>query len=394
MNHLQIAGLLPWYVNGTLEPEERRAVEEELASCRECAAQADELKVMRAAVADCNEQFPEPSPFLFSRALSRVAEHERGKAAEKETLHGWWRRQIPVVASIILAVPLVFITAFAAVIAARSFYTQDAVVSKNAVEPVSVEYVKSSGPRAAQPQTAPDVVAQLAPASRTAAQIARTGQVALFVRHVEPAIRSLYAIAQRSGGDVVGLQDDVPSEPAARHTAEATLSVPAPRFNSTLRAAAGLGKLISETVQAENETGQIIDYRARLDNARRTEADIRQIMDRSGNIDQVLAAESELSSVRQQIEQLSAELNDAQHAVSYSTISVDLSSEAAAAGSQPPLSAQLGDAWAAARRAASAVSVALAAVVLWLVAFAPYIAALGLIAALVWLARRRRNLTA
>jgi len=406
MNHKEILGLLPWYVSGTLGPDDRRAVEEELASCHECAAHAEELTGMRGAIVGCNEQFPEPSPFLLSRALSRVDEHERYRATEKEVLTGWWRRQIPVVASIILAVPLIVIAAVAAVIGARSFYAQD-VASTNGVQPVSVEYLNSSLPRPAEPsrvaqsiaapsgaQATHDVIAPLAPPSRTQNQIARTGQISLFVRDVEPSVRSLYQIARQAGGDVVGLQDDVPSDPSARHTAEATLSVPVTRFDSTMQTLAGLGKLTSETVQAENETGSIVDYRARLENARRTEADIRQIMDRSGSIEQVLAAESQLSSARQDIEQLSAELNNAEHAVADSTISVDLSTEAAAAGGQPSFRSQLADAWAAARRAVTAVSVGLASIVLWLLAFAPYIVLVGLIGGFIWLAYRRRGVTA
>ena len=48
--HLEISELLPWYVNGTLDGDEKRRVRRHLESCPECQADRDFLRSVSAAV--------------------------------------------------------------------------------------------------------------------------------------------------------------------------------------------------------------------------------------------------------------------------------------------------------------------------------------------------------
>jgi hypothetical protein len=91
---------------------------------------------------------------------------------------------------------------------------------------------------------------------------------------------------------------------ATKAGADMSIRVPAGRFDAALAAVAQIGKVRDRSVSAQDLTGEITDSSARLRNLRRTEADIRKIMDRSGTIAQVLDAENQLSQVREQIETL------------------------------------------------------------------------------------------
>src|SRR6202035_434351 len=124
---------------------------------------------------------------------------------------------------------------------------------------------------------------------------------------------------------------------------------------------------------------------------RRTEADIRKIMDRSGTVGQVLDAENQLSQVREQIETLESDLKTMHAQVAYSTISVTLEAEAANAPVEPKAASQLATAWHAALHALSQTTVALIAFLLWLVVFAPYIALVAIAGLVIYAQLRKRR---
>lgn len=403
MSHKDVQLLLPWYVNGTLKEDQKNAVEAELATCHECAAEVDALKALQGAVIDTNEAFPEPSPFLLSRALSRVEEVERDKEAERVFLRGWWRRQVPVAASILLAVPLVFVAAFAAVIVAKSVQTATPVAETQVGQPMSISLDRAkvasetvaTAREASTAYSASNLQAQTAGAVAPApaakpVQVMKHGDVSLLVADVEPAIQSLYRIASRAGGDVAKLQDQTPDQPGSRHTAAIELRVPATRFDSSMEAVAGVGRVVTRSSQAEDVTDQIVDMQARLRNLRHTEADLLRIMDRSGKIADVLDVETQLSSVREQIEQLDAQLKSTQARVAYSTIDVSLADEAAASTTEPSFGSRVAGAWKLAVASVKNFSFRIVAAALWLVAFGPYLLIAVLLAIAAWVTIRRR----
>lgn len=86
MTHRDVVELLPWYANGTLRPGQRQDLESHLKDCPECSRELDELRTLQSSVASAAEHAPEPSPFLFTRALARVEEYERDKARRR-----WWQ---------------------------------------------------------------------------------------------------------------------------------------------------------------------------------------------------------------------------------------------------------------------------------------------------------------
>ena len=144
-------------------------------------------------------------------------------------------------------------------------------------------------------------------ARRRRVNLARTGAIGLIVPDVSSALAKIERLTQEQFGAVTALQDDAPSTPGEKHTAQATVSVPDDRFARTLDALATLGGVTSRSVTTEDLTDSIVDNAARLRNLRHEEADLLRIMDRSGKIEDVLDVEQQLASTRQSIEELDAQ---------------------------------------------------------------------------------------
>ncbi|MBV8153683.1 MAG: DUF4349 domain-containing protein [Candidatus Eremiobacteraeota bacterium] len=219
-------------------------------------------------------------------------------------------------------------------------------------------------------------------------QIARTGKVDLLVSDAQAAVGLLTSVARRSGGDVFALQieganDTVPA------SAVMQLRVPANRFDAAMGAVAGTGKVRSQAESASDLSSDIVDSGARLRNLRRTEDDMRAIMDRSGSVEQILEVENQLSQVREQIETLESSLTAMHRQVAYATIDVSLSAESSVSPVGPTAFAQLGNALRSATHAFTECAVAILSGLVWLLVFAPYLA---VIAAIAWLGIRRLRL--
>jgi hypothetical protein len=236
---------------------------------------------------------------------------------------------------------------------------------------LNVDKVTAPQPEA-RAQNAAGVALAPAPSPAQPRKLARTAAIALIVPDVARALATLATIVRASGGDLVKLDDERPATPADRHTAEVTLSVPERRFDTTLAALARLGGVRSQTVAAEDLGDQIVDSSARLRNLRRTESDMLKIMDRSGKIGEVLDVETQLSSVREQIEKLDAEKHALSGRVTNATLEVSLEDEAPLAAAEPSAGSRLAAAWSAAWRDSRETALALVARGFVLLAFAPY----------------------
>jgi hypothetical protein len=221
-------------------------------------------------------------------------------------------------------------------------------------------------------------------------QIARTATLSLIATDVDRTVAALTALVHQVDGDVVKLDNERPADATDQHTADATIVVPADRFESTLARIAKLGGVRSQKVSAENVGDQIVDDQARLRNLRRTEADILRIMDRSGKIGEVLAVENQLSTVREQIEKLDAESQALGARVAMSTIEIHLEDEARTSVAEPNAGSQLSNAWQAAWHDSRDAALALAGRLFLLIAFAPYWLPLLAIGALIVIQVRRR----
>ena len=402
MSHSKISELLPWYVNGTLDTGDRQIAALEVASCDDCAKDVEELTKTQAAMLELEALAPEPSEYGLTRALAAVEAEEEKKRLGHPWFGWWWaltpfRRALTV--SSVLGVFLI-----AGIFVASSHVSRNAsvVAVDEAPSPVTLDtYSTSTGAVAgramavnaaapiALPPSEKAQVASSVPTLRDTTQIARSGNVSLLVPDVESAIANISSVARAQGGVVLSLDDQTPSQPGQRHTAQLQIGVPVSRFDATVATIGKLGGVQSRTVSAENVASQIVDSQARLRNLRSTETDLLKIMSRAGKIDEVLAVENQVSATREQIEQLDGKVQALKHRVAMSTVTVELQDSVPAAAVDVGVGAQLRDSWNAALHSMKGFTVAIVGAILWGVAFGPYILGIALAGGLVALRWRR-----
>jgi len=245
-------------------------------------------------------------------------------------------------------------------------------VSESAPDTVVAERTKAFVPNAAA------AVAGTVSTPKDAAtpQLARSGSIELLAPDVERALRDVVRTVRSNGATVTGMSDERPANEGDVHHASLTVSVPAADFDRMLGALTSVGRMRSRSISAEDVSDKLVDDGARLRNLRRTELDLLKIMDRSGRVSEVLDVERELSSVRDQIERLDAELASTQHRVARAQIDVSVVEDSPVRIVEPELRAQIAGAWRAALDQVKAFSLATLARTFVLVAFAPYLIAL------------------
>ena len=222
--------------------------------------------------------------------------------------------------------------------------------------------------------------------------IVRTGQLDLQVADLEGAIRAAEAAVTAVGGYVSGSQR---SGDADKASASVTFRIPAPRWTEALDALRKLGtKVLSEQTSSQEVTAQVVDLGARLANLRATETALQGIMDKATKIPDVLAVQDQLTGVRQQIEELTAQQQTLQNQAALASLTVTFAPPPAVAVTQ------VREGWDPARQidqaAAALVGLGqgLAGVGIWfLIVWVPILLVVGLIAlvALVVLRRIRRG---
>lgn len=114
--------------------------------------------------------------------------------------------------------------------------------------------------------------------------------------------------------------------------AQITIMVPADNLESAVAALEKLGNVETQSQNTDDVTRQFIDLSARLNNYKKEELALAELLSRPGKIDEILKVENELSRVRSEIERIQGELNFLEKQTSYSKIFLNLKAKAAPAG--------------------------------------------------------------
>jgi hypothetical protein len=119
----------------------------------------------------------------------------------------------------------------------------------------------------------------------------------------------------------------------------ATLLVPASRLDGALAALKSIGLVVQESQSGDDVTDQVIDIGARLSNARNAEKRLVDLLQkRTGDLADVLAAEREITRVREEIERFDAQRKNLERRVTYATLTLEVAEQQHAAldlGPQP-----------------------------------------------------------
>ncbi|WP_039726297.1 DUF4349 domain-containing protein [Leptolyngbya iicbica] len=218
--------------------------------------------------------------------------------------------------------------------------------------------------------------------SRT--QLIKQATLQLEMADVDAAIAAVSDILAQYQGDLLQLSDAGTAEDQPRQVT-LQLRVPQANLEATLTALKQLGEVNHQAITASDVSGQLVDLQARIRNLRKSEESLLAIMERSGSIAEVLEVSRELSTVREAIERNDAQLQSLQNQVAYSTINLTLMSDQAVAPPSSPIGETLSQTWETASGAMQTMSVGLLQVLLWLLAFSPYI---GILVLSGWLGRR------
>jgi len=218
--------------------------------------------------------------------------------------------------------------------------------------------------------------------SRT--QLIKQATLQLEMADVDAAITAVSDILAQHQGDLLQLSDAGTADDQPRQVT-LQLRVPQTNLEATLTALKQLGEVNHQSITASDVSGQLVDLQARIRNLRKSEESLLEIMERSGSISEVLEVSRELSTIREAIERNDAQLQSLQNQVAYSTINLTLVSDPLAAPSTSPISETLNQTWDTASGAMQTMSVGLLQLLLWLLAFSPYI---GILVLSAWLGRR------
>jgi hypothetical protein len=171
---------------------------------------------------------------------------------------------------------------------------------------------------------------QLSPAAAPA-MIIRTGHAMIEVDSLEPAIAAVRQLALQVGGYV----GNTSMQTGSRERRSATLEVklPAERWDQARGALSTIGKVETVTEDAQDVGEEFVDVSARVANARRLEERLLSLLaTRTGKLEEVVAVESKLAQVREQIERYEGRLRYLRTRVAISTFNITVHESAPIVG--------------------------------------------------------------
>ena len=203
-------------------------------------------------------------------------------------------------------------------------------------------------------------------------QLVKQAHLNLVLNDLETATETVRHIVDQAQGSLLGLQDRRSPAGVAREIS-LTLTVPQDQLDQVLAEIRKLGALQQQTITVEDVSDQLVDLEARLKNLEKSEEALLEIMERSGDIADVLEVSRELSTVRETIERLAAQQQSLKRKVVYSYIYLTLNSPTTAITPLRPAGETLHQTWQTATRSVQAFTLAGLKLGLWLLAYSPYI---------------------
>ena len=219
------------------------------------------------------------------------------------------------------------------------------------------------------------------PRAAGAAMLVRTARVALEVSSLDSAIGRARNIVDRHGGFAAGLDRNLAV--SWRPQASLTLRVPVGKLDAAVEALASLGEVEAVSIATQDVSEEFVDVTARLENARRLERRLLELLSRgTGKLTDVLQVEEKLASVREEVERIEGRRRWLQARSEMS--SIELALHEAGTPPAPRAASAIGDAFSQARRnlmVLTTTAIEASGIVLPLL----------MIAGVVWLVVRRRR---
>jgi hypothetical protein len=384
MTDHDIAELLPFYANGTLDAGDRARVEAELATCAACAAELHDLETLAASLKARAQGTPPFPSHVLDDVMARIAAPPATAAGRLSA--AWWAApaRYATAATLVVGIGAAGMAAWHLREADLARSTQGTAASSHDTATTTIFRVSPGASRAPEnipySDSVPPAAAKRAsenalaapPAQAKQHRLARKAQLDLLVRDVEASLKQAQSAVRTAGGEVTALADASPRTEGAVHDATLQVEVPADRLENTLDHLAQLGTVQNRAIDAADVDAAIVDQEARLRNLRRAEIDLRKLMDKGGKVTDILTVQQNLSEVRGQIEQLDAQHKHDLHRVGTSTIAVTLTEDRPnPTPAKPGPTARIDGAWHSGLNALADTTIASLTAIVWCVAYAP-----------------------
>jgi hypothetical protein len=156
-------------------------------------------------------------------------------------------------------------------------------------------------------------------AVKDTALIIRTGSIQVQVTDVASAMAKARDAVTTNGGYVGGSRQQRDDD---QIVATVTYRVPVDRWEATLDAVRGLGKVMGESTDSAEVTAQVVDLDARIRNLKASETALVGYAAQAPKVTDLLEIEDRLTSTRGQIEQLTAQKQNLENQAALSSLTV------------------------------------------------------------------------
>jgi Domain of unknown function (DUF4349) len=191
-----------------------------------------------------------------------------------------------------------------------------------------IGYAAARGPGLMAPHEDPGAETALPlpdaqPGDITASMVIRTATATIEVDSLEPAVAQIRQLAARVGAYVANT--GIQTGDGQLRSASVEVKIPATRFDEALAGLRPIGKLESVNVEAEDVGEEYVDVTARMENARRLERRLIELLaSRTGRLKDVLDVEQALARVRGEIERYEGRLRYLKAHAATSTLTINV----------------------------------------------------------------------
>ncbi|MCI0614230.1 DUF4349 domain-containing protein [bacterium] len=175
-------------------------------------------------------------------------------------------------------------------------------------------------------------------------KIITSGQVAVIVKVYDPFYKSLEQQLQQVGGYVSNLE--ATRDSGSVRWATITIRIPPARTNLMVSWLREQGMIQSENIKAEDVSEEYYDIQARLQNAKRLEARLLDMVQKNtGKLADLVLLEEKIGEVRENIEQMEGRIRNMDRLISLATLTLNVQVQSSTTVASPTFASRALHAW-------------------------------------------------
>lgn len=172
-------------------------------------------------------------------------------------------------------------------------------------------------------------------------QVIRQAQMTISVASgsFDSKLAAVRSLVEQEQGFISGTDAQTTQSDDRIRSGVITFMVPADKFDTTIDALSGLGKVQNEHLTGQDVSAQYVDLQARLANEEAQRQAMLTLLGRAQSVSDIIAIQTQLGQITQQIEELKGQIQYLDRNTSYSTVTVNLVESGA------PVQPQSSDSW-------------------------------------------------